>query len=140
MNLKRLTPIAAILAFNACGQHSFHDEETYCSSSLAPSSSSEPISSSSSLSQSSSSEPIVLQSSNSLLINFTVSQNYQTGELRWMKTSATRLDNGIMSSFSRDSKVSAGGGYIFVLGNSISSSNGNVSCFLPENIGDESTV
>jgi uncharacterized protein (TIGR02145 family) len=99
----------------------------------SPSSSSDNISSSSQPSSSSSVQ-------NSLLINFTVSQNYLTGELRWMKTSATRLDNGIMSSFSRDSRVSAGGGYIFVLGNTTSSGNGNVSCFLPGDIGNESTV
>jgi uncharacterized protein (TIGR02145 family) len=107
-----------------------------CIQGLSSSSSSETISSSSSEQQSSSSVP----SSNSLLINFTVSQDYKSGELRWMRASATRLDNGIMSSFSRDSKISTGGGYIFVLGNSTSLSNGDVSCILPGKIGDESTV
>ena len=121
-------------------QQSSSSETISSSSSEQQSSSSETISSSSSEQQSSSSISIVLPSSNSLLINFTVSQDYKKGELRWMKTSATRLDNGIMSSFSRDSKISASGGYIFVLGNSASLSNGDVSCILPGKIGDESTA
>jgi len=70
---------------------------------------------------------------NSLLLNFT--SDYETGELRWMHPDSTRLAVGALP-FWQDSKVSAGGGNIFVLENSP----GNLSCILPEKIGDISAI
>jgi len=66
---------------------------------------------------------------NSLLLNFT--SDYVTGELRWMHPNSTRLSEGALL-FSQDSKISTGGGNIFVLENNP----GNLSCILPQNITD----
>jgi len=70
---------------------------------------------------------------NSLLLNFT--RDSDTGELRWMHPDSTSLSKGSLL-FGQDSKVSAGGGNIFVL----SRYPGTLSCILPQNIGDESAV
>jgi len=64
---------------------------------------------------------------NSLLLNFT--SDYATGELRWMHPDSTSLSRGALP-FGQDSKVSVGGGNIFVL----SSYPGILSCILPQNI------
>jgi len=71
--------------------------------------------------------------SNSLLLNFT--SDYTTGELRWMHPDSARLSNGAIA-FGQDSKISVANGNIFVLSNLP----GVLSCILPEQIGDESTI
>jgi len=72
-------------------------------------------------------------SGNSLLLNFT--SDYTTGELRWMALDSTSLSTGALP-FYQDSKISVGGGNIFVLSNYP----GSLACFSPENIGDESAI
>ncbi|MDR3001545.1 MAG: hypothetical protein LBU89_09800 [Fibromonadaceae bacterium] len=70
---------------------------------------------------------------NSLLLNFT--SDYLTGMLRWMTPDSTSLSPGIID-LGADSRVSAGGGNIFVL----SSGPGVLTCILPEKINDKSTI
>jgi hypothetical protein len=71
--------------------------------------------------------------SNSLLLNFT--SDYSTGELRWMALDSTNLSVGALD-FWQDSKVSSGGGNIFVLGNIP----GNLVCILPEKLCDKGAI
>jgi hypothetical protein len=89
----------------------------------------EPSSSSNGASSSSSNNA----TSGSLLINFT--SDYKIGVLRWMKPSAISLDAGTIA-LPQDSKVSAGGGNIFVL----SRLPGSLTCISPKTIGDANTI
>jgi hypothetical protein len=76
---------------------------------------------------------IMSGSESNLLLNFT--SDYETGELRWMALNSTNFSDGAID-FWQDSKISTGGGSIFVLSNYP----GTLACILPEKIGDKSAI